>query len=54
MKVVSKNLKTAATVETTQTGKRLPISRVFPDRASLVSWGGRVLCVALLFELWDV
>lgn len=54
MSVVSKNLKMAAAVKTTQTRCRWsPILRVSPDRASLVTWDARVLCVAL-FELWDV
>lgn len=54
MSVVSKNLKMAAAVKTTQTRCQWsPILRVSPDRASLVSWDARVLCVAL-FESWDV
>lgn len=54
MSVVSKNSKMAAARKTTQTRCRWsPILRVSPDRASLVTWDGRVLCVASL-ELRDV
>lgn len=54
MSVVSKNSKMAAAMKTTQTRCRWgPILRVSPDRASSVTWDGRVLCVALL-ELRDV
>lgn len=53
MSVVSKNSKMATARKTTQTRRWSPILRVSPDKASLVTWDGRVLCVASL-ELRDV